>query len=321
MTKEELTERYDVIVFDDDAAGLLRSALGCNEEEAEMVRRGIAKGRPAALYELQARLESSNLSTSRVHEVVGAFEHAGKYSFCKSHAMGYAHLCWALAYEKAHRPAAFWREHQRAIGSSASAHTVYRDWVYRRAAMLAPCRQAKPVPTVSPPLTAVAAVGRQGGGAEGGGHSCTDGTVGGVQMRLEGGHVCELQQYRQHGVWAGEAFLPGFFVRSLSKERAVTRDSCASATVMAGGDTGRGGRQQGGGEGEERLERIVSERGRTAGGSEPLVRGEGEEVEFVGLFACGRRYKKDTLFITVGVGNGAFLDLSFRWATPHPPVH
>ena len=289
MSKVELAERDDVLVFDDDAAGLLRSVLGCSEEEAEMVRRGIAKGQPVALMELQARLERSNLSSSRVHEVVGAFEHAGKYSFCKSHAMGYAHLCWALAYEKAHRPAAFWREHQRAIGSSSSAHTVYRDWVYRRAAMM-----------VSKHATSVGAVGQQGGGAEAVG--C--GTVGGMQMRLEGGHVCALRQYRQHGVWAGAAFLPGFFVRSVP-----------SAAVVEGGDVGRAEGQQGGGEGEGRLERIASH-GQSADRSDPLVRGDGDEVEFAGLFACGRRYNKDTLFITVGIDNGAFLDLSFRWLAP-----
>jgi DNA polymerase III alpha subunit len=32
--------------------------------------------------------------------VLEALKDADKYSFCKSHAMGYAHLCWALAYEK-----------------------------------------------------------------------------------------------------------------------------------------------------------------------------------------------------------------------------
>ena len=52
------------------------------------------------------------------------------YSFCKSHAVSYAQLVWALAYEKTHNPHRFW------MAALNHCHSEYRKWVHYREAKL-----------------------------------------------------------------------------------------------------------------------------------------------------------------------------------------
>jgi hypothetical protein len=291
--KAELQERDDVLVFDDDATALLRTELQCSDAEAEVWRKALVKvqrerararretgrgdgagggGTGAAFEELEACLVARNVSSARVQAVLEAFRHSGSYSFCKSHAMGYAHLCWALAYEKAHRPALFWKEHTRCIGGSGN--SVYRPWVYRRAAVL---------------VSVTAATNASGAATRG-------------QRTLSGGPVCALEQYRQQGWWEGAAFLPGCYVRIAHCPPIPRTDKAEEVETeeVEGVD--------GAGEGEKQA-RGAGWRCAGEGGVEL-----GEEVLFRGLYACGRRYRGESsgvLFITVGVDNAVFVDCSF----------
>jgi len=46
------------------------------------------------------------------------------YSFCKSHALSYAYLVWALAYQKVHNPHKFWK------ATLNHCKSMYKPWVY-----------------------------------------------------------------------------------------------------------------------------------------------------------------------------------------------
>ncbi|MFN9902193.1 MAG: hypothetical protein ACK55Z_26105, partial [bacterium] len=46
------------------------------------------------------------------------------YSFCRAHAMSYAKLVWALAYEKVRQPKKFW------WSALNHAQSLYRPWVH-----------------------------------------------------------------------------------------------------------------------------------------------------------------------------------------------
>ena len=50
------------------------------------------------------------------------------YSFCKSHAISYAKLVYALAYNRVHRPVEFW------VSALNNCNSSYRRWVYYREA-------------------------------------------------------------------------------------------------------------------------------------------------------------------------------------------
>ena len=288
LSRADLSARQDLFVFDDDASHFLKSLLGCSEAEAEVLRKQIVKGQRGKdaepLQALESVLAVRNLSATRIREVVQAFEHVGQYSFCKSHAMGYAHLCWALAYEKAHHPHRFWQEHRRAVGQGGN--TVYRPWVYRREAIIA--SNSKQLDVLS--------VNHTGGLAVGG------------QKTLRGDPVSELEQYKLSGWWQGEQFMPDCFVRPMNSTQSWDRSRssrCGDHNLLVVAD--RGGMKDE--EDEEEEEDLVSiMRDATAEGAEES---SADLVEFRGLLACGRRYKGQVLFVTIGVANGVFLDLSF----------
>ena len=50
------------------------------------------------------------------------------YSFCKSHALSYGQLVWALAYEKVYNTHQFW------VATLNHCHSMYRKWVHYREA-------------------------------------------------------------------------------------------------------------------------------------------------------------------------------------------
>lgn len=51
-----------------------------------------------------------------------------KYSFCKSHAISYAKLVWALSYQKVYNPKQFW------LSTLNNCKSMYRTWVHYREA-------------------------------------------------------------------------------------------------------------------------------------------------------------------------------------------
>ena len=63
------------------------------------------------------------------------------YSFCKSHAVSYAQLVWALAYEKTHNP------HRFCMAALNHCHSEYRKWVHFREAKRSGLQLTREPPT------------------------------------------------------------------------------------------------------------------------------------------------------------------------------
>lgn len=116
------------IVFDDDAILKVRRAIGCDAAEADRWRKAFAK------QSAQARVQFRQLLIEKGHPkhmqdaIIEDLEQLMYYSFCKSHALSYAQLVWALAYWKAHHPHAFW------CAALNHCHSEFRKWVHYREA-------------------------------------------------------------------------------------------------------------------------------------------------------------------------------------------
>ena len=105
------------------------------------------------------------------------------YSFCKSHAISYAKLVWALAYQKAHNPQKFW------LAALNNCNSSYRKWVH--------FREAK--------------------------HSGIKLNIGKRPWKLSGKQalICNdmqakfkidpIKDYWQHGYWTTDEFLPNMY--------------------------------------------------------------------------------------------------------------
>jgi DNA polymerase III alpha subunit len=118
------------IIFDDDAIAIIRAALDCDAAEADKWRKVFAKGNPAGRIEFRRRLYQKGISRSTQDTIMSELDYLQLYSFCKSHAVSYAQLLWALGYEKTHNPHRFW------MATLNHCHSEYRKWVHYREARL-----------------------------------------------------------------------------------------------------------------------------------------------------------------------------------------
>lgn len=118
------------IIFDDDAICIIKAALGCDSAEADKWRKVFAKGNPAGRVQFRQRLYQKGISKSVQDYIMSELDYLVLYSFCKSHAVSYAQLLWALAYEKTHNPHRFW------MAALNHCHSEYRKWVHYREAKL-----------------------------------------------------------------------------------------------------------------------------------------------------------------------------------------
>ena len=118
------------IIFDDDAILKIRRAVNCSAAEADRWRKAFAKGNAKARIEFRQKLQEAGHSKHLQDTIVDDLNQLIYYSFCKSHAISYAQLVWALAYWKAHHPHAFW------CAALNHCHSEYRKWVHYREAKL-----------------------------------------------------------------------------------------------------------------------------------------------------------------------------------------
>lgn len=116
------------IVYDDDAIHKIRYILGCDSAEADKWRKAFAKIKPHTKPEFSHLMSQRGYSESAIHQVIDDLSQLVFYSFCKSHAVSYAQLVWALGYWKAHRPHAFW------CSALNHCNSEYRTWVHYREA-------------------------------------------------------------------------------------------------------------------------------------------------------------------------------------------
>ena len=111
----------DSVVFEDDAIDIISSIIGVDMYEADMYRRAFAKKNDEKILEFVERLGNN----PRKAEAMAALQELSGFGLCRAHAVNLGRLIWALAYQKAHNPEAFWRANLKHCQGS------YRPWVYQ----------------------------------------------------------------------------------------------------------------------------------------------------------------------------------------------
>jgi DNA polymerase III subunit alpha len=120
-TQERLDES---IVYEDDAIRKITRLIGCDIYEADMYRRAFAKKNEEKVLEFMHRMGTHPDKNAIVNELY----QLGNFGLCRAHAVNLGRLIWALAYEKAHNPKAFWAACLKHCEGS------YRRWVYKNEA-------------------------------------------------------------------------------------------------------------------------------------------------------------------------------------------
>jgi len=128
----------DYIIYDDDAIQLIDRLLGCGESKADVYRKAFAKRKFRLIKEFGDLLtfRHPNWPSAKRDAICDQLTCLQDYSFCKSHALSYAKLVYALAYQKTHNPIRFW------LSSLNNCNSSYRSWVHFRESISAGCRFA-----------------------------------------------------------------------------------------------------------------------------------------------------------------------------------
>tara|TARA_B100000212_G_scaffold3329_1_gene2461 strand:- start:1539 stop:3188 length:1650 start_codon:yes stop_codon:yes gene_type:complete len=111
----------DSIVFEDDAIDIISNIIGVDMYEADMYRRAFAKKNDEKILEFVERMGNN----PRKADAMLALQELSGFGLCRAHAVNLGRLIWALAYQKAHNPEAFWRANLKHCQGS------YRAWVYQ----------------------------------------------------------------------------------------------------------------------------------------------------------------------------------------------
>jgi DNA polymerase III alpha subunit len=206
------------IIFDDDAILKVRRALGCTSAEADRWRKSFAKQNAAARVQFRQALLAKGYSKSIQDTLIEDLEQLMYYSFCKSHALSYAQLVWALGYWKAHHPHAFW------CATLNHCHSEYRKWVhYREARCSGVLLSRQP-----PPYTL---------GTRGGVPALLGSSPEQTLLIDETSQSQTWQDMKERGYWLTEAFLPGCFMRKESQRRLDGKQSVSFRGLIATGRT------------------------------------------------------------------------------------
>lgn len=125
-------ERYNSInkpiLFDDDAIERIETLLDCDAGTADKWRKIFAKQKEEHINSFKIKLHLKNYQTSFINQTLDDLNQLALYSFCKSHALSYGQLVWALAYEKVYNTHKFW------VATLNHCHSMYRKWVHYREA-------------------------------------------------------------------------------------------------------------------------------------------------------------------------------------------
>jgi DNA polymerase III alpha subunit len=116
----ERGEFGNYLIFDDDAIQHIQSSIKCDESQADKYRRAFSKGKQDVIKEF----ENIAKSFKNKNEIMGSLHDLRRYSFCKSHAISYAKLVWALAYNRVYYPKKFW------LSTLNNCNSSYRKWVH-----------------------------------------------------------------------------------------------------------------------------------------------------------------------------------------------
>jgi len=118
------SQKENLIIFDDDAIKYIRQTVHCDEGTADKYRRAFSKNKKMIMNEFSEMLNQFNYTDAKKDKLNQSLYSLRKYSFCKSHAISYAKLVWALAYHKVYNPIEFW------LATLNHCHSSYRKWVH-----------------------------------------------------------------------------------------------------------------------------------------------------------------------------------------------
>lgn len=116
------------ILFDDDAIERIETIMGCDAATADRWRKVFAKQKDDDINRFKIKLHLKKYSTNYINQTLDDLNQLALYSFCKSHALSYGQLVWALAYEKVYNTHQFW------VATLNHCHSMYRKWVHYREA-------------------------------------------------------------------------------------------------------------------------------------------------------------------------------------------
>ncbi len=122
LKKWQKYRKQSQIVYDDDATDLIQNLLKISDGEADFYRRAFAKGDEVTMARFKQALDHLPKEKLDVH--VENLSMMREYSFCKSHAVSYSYLVWALAYWKVRDPKKFWH------AALKHCHSMYAKWVH-----------------------------------------------------------------------------------------------------------------------------------------------------------------------------------------------
>jgi DNA polymerase III alpha subunit len=126
-----VVKRNEFIIYDDDAIQFIARMLDISHSEADIYRKAFAKNRYYVKKEFKRLFDEKqkeNMTAEKRQLIFEQLECLQEYSFCKSHAISYAKLILALAYQKYYHPQQFWE------AALKHCHSSYRTWVHFREA-------------------------------------------------------------------------------------------------------------------------------------------------------------------------------------------
>jgi hypothetical protein len=201
------------IVYDDDAIHKIRYILGCDSAMADRWRKAFAKGNPKMRIEFRQAMGARGYSGGTIDKVVDDLNQLVYYSFCKSHAVSYAQLVWALGYWKAHRPHEFW------CSALNHCNSEYRKWVHYREARCAGLL----LPRAPPPYR----LGHRGSAAALIPVSTQEQT-----LRKQ---PTAAEEFKELGYWTGMDFLPTCELKLDTQLRLDGKRTCSFRGIIACG--------------------------------------------------------------------------------------
>jgi DNA polymerase III alpha subunit len=98
--------------------------INCNESQADKYRKAFSKNKTKLIKEFDGLLNEFKVSSNEQTQLINSLNDLRRYSFCKSHAISYAKLVWALAYNKVYHPEEFW------LATLNNCHSSYRIWLH-----------------------------------------------------------------------------------------------------------------------------------------------------------------------------------------------
>lgn len=287
----------DYLIFDDDAIQYIARLLDISEGEADVYRKAFAKNRLGKKQEFLGRLKATypDWEQEKLEMVIMLLEQLQAYSFCKSHAISYAKLVWALAYQKVYNPKKFW------LAALNNCNSSYRRWVHFREAA-----------NVGIKLT----IGKRPWKMK------NDMIVGGsVQLRFKEDPVGD---YWKYGYWTTEEFLPDMYAEYyMGKPNYPKRRPHKGVLRLAPSESVRDGNIR---ELPKDDVRMVRFRGLVATGR-PYDAGRrmkrGVQMEMGGGDKVEREKSGGRVitFFTIGVDNGQYIDLVLWGKYPVGKIH